>query len=343
MSMKSYKNILLFISLSILIFLLYKLVTFNSIRISKVEVDSQKSIWNNIIIKNQITGFSHDVGYTYDNWGWGLFLDNDGYDLASYEKHHKQLLLIKSFQDYLRTNLLNNTTVFDSEDKMFIDLLNLNEKEFLKVVLESYFGDQDILKYIKNYLPDNNKVKELQITNPDEYEILNNFYNAFYRDYFPIFNFLITNNTDEDIVIDSAFIEFKNIKIYSQDDSSSDTSSFDNPVSNNWYFDIFTNNKFDNWYKNILRQPSSGLLYSIQKIFNPDKAMHYEYRSSISSYTIDLKPQNIIPAKDSTYFQAKLIHNNGMPCKIRFNFIYDNNKTVKSDWYTFTQTSMQYH
>lgn len=343
MTMKWNKKIILVVPLIILTIILFKVGSFNSIKISKVEVDTQKSIWNNIVKKEQIGGFSHDVGYTYDNWGWGLFLEYDIEELVNYEKHNKQLLLIKSFQNYLRTNLLGKATIFDSEDKMVIELLKLDEKDFLKVILDSYFGNQDLLKFIKNYLPSDNKVEELKSTNPDEYKILNDFYHAFYRDYFPIFNFLVTNNSDEDIVFESAFIEFKNIIVYSQDDSSSDSSSFDTPATYNWYFDIYRDTQFNNWYQNLQTFPGSGLTYNIHKVFNPGDEMHFVYRKKVISDKLSLKPQQIIPANETIRFQAKLIHNNGMPCKIRFNFIYGDNKVIKSNWYTFSQTSRQYH
>ncbi len=346
--------IFLFVTpLLVLIFLLFsadisKSLNINqSIKISEVEVDYQKSIWNNIIKKQKIIGFSYDEGYLYDNWGWGLFLQQDSNGIEQYEKHSKQLLMIKSFKNYLKiyfkTSLMK--TIIDSEDDKIIELLNLNEREFLKVVLESYWGNQDLLKYIKKYLPSDNKVEELKTLNSDDYKILNDFYHAFYRDYFPIFNFLLTNNSDENIVVHSTFIEFKNIIICSQDGSPSpsDEGVLDLATAYEWDFDIFENKNFNYWYQHYSKLPTSTLNYNIRKLFNANDAMHYVYKKKIISNKLNLEPQLIIPPNDAIRFRAKLKHNNGMPCKIRFNIIYNDNKIIKSDWYTFSQTFKEYH
>ena len=316
------------------------------IKISKLQVDTQSSIWQNKTKNHEIIGFEHDVGYSFNEWGWGNFFDiyEKENGLQEYSQKIEMLSIVQDFfNNYLiESNKIDFNDANENQQKI-INSLNTDKIDFCKEVLNSYWSDQNLILTFKNIWPSPKELDLLKSEKNNIYKALQEFEFAFFRDYYPIFDLVVTNNSSDSIVIHSAFFELKNIIICWQIGAAEQAGTLDVKAKYNWKFDILEDPDFKYWYENYKTMISSRVSYFIRSIFYPNDKMHFVYRKVVDSPLYNLNPPLIIPPNDAIRFQIKLDHNNGMPCKIRFNLLYNNDKQIKSDWYEFSQSFKRYH
>lgn len=292
------------------------------INIVRIRISTGSSHWKNIYEKNQIIGFKNDISPTEDKWY--EFLRSNRDKTLEGNKMNENLLLL---YNYLKQNTIKNSSNSD---------INLSDyKQSVKLIMESdfetfrnnmindfwnldYKDNNELFKCIKVLWPQSEELTILKDRMPNTYYALLEIYTDLFRDVKPIFDIIIENSTESEIVIHSASLSMRNILFTEPAVGGPSGKTLDFSAEYNWDLNTFMDKTLQKWIKNDLGKLDLPVIY--------DK--------SIINSNFELDPPLIIQGGSSNRFIIRFTKGYYEQSEIRFNFYYREKKgVIYSNWY----------
>lgn len=316
-------NILLYRSLTyailplvwiLLILVLMNITMTNQVRIISVIVKSDLSHWDNIYNRDNSKNitFKESSTYLWNKWRWLP----EPFGNYNYDQTQRDTTL-RIVHEYLKDYLDSADFSISDCSTYYKMILNEDYSTFRFEVISNYLRKGNLFKCISSIRP------QISYISHDAREIkaLSSFSSDFLRDHRPIFEIIVQNNTEKDHVLLSVNIDMKDLKV-----DTTPKAHGGNTLDISGFYDIALDNLIDADYLEWLKNKSAAHQFGFIKI----------YPKLVSSSAQELmEPRILIPANGSARFILRFVSGYYWPCKLRFRFAYNANRSLKSGWYDF--------
>lgn len=333
MSPKKRKIILVF--LFILPFVFFSFLIWNEkrvapifsdprVKIARIRIIADSSQWKNIYENNQIIGFKNDIFSTREKWSQ-FFRSNMEKNLEGNEMNEKLLLVYNYLKQKIENNCDNLNINYNNCEQSYKLILESDFETFRNALIDTFWSlyekeNKTLFKCIKTLWPQSEESITLKNQMPNTYYALFELSIDLFRDVSPIFDIIIENNTESEIVIHSASLGMRNILFDEPAAGGPSGKTLEVSAGYNWDLNTLKDKKLQKWIRNYLGKLDLPVIY--------DK--------SILNLNFELDPPLIIQRDGSNRFIIKFTRGYRRQSEIRFNFYYKEKKgIVYSSWYRF--------
>lgn len=292
------------------------------INVARIRIFTDSSHWKNTYENNQIVGFKNDISSTQSKW-FKFHRSNMDKTLEGNKMNEKLLLLYKYLKQKISKNRNNLDIDLDNYEKLFKLIMESDFDTFRNNMISTFWNldfkdNTELFKSIKALWPQSEELTILKDQMPNTYYALFELYMDLFRDVNPIFDIIIENNTESEIIIHSASLSMRNILFTEPYVGGPSGKTLEVSAEYDWELNTLKDKKLQNWIKSHLDKLDLPVIY--------DK--------SVLNSNFELDPPLIIQGDSSNRFMIKFTKGYYKQSEIRFNFFYRKKRgVIHSNWY----------
>lgn len=310
------------ISLFLLWIIIWGLNYFGLLRkeicIEKIEINSNKCLWQNINDDSEIIGFKEISSKVWNKWRW-LPTEKNIVEFYSKTTRYQQLRIIHNY--------------FQNSDIIHEDLINISDLRILKYssfdlffekIIETYIKGGSLFSTIHKIWFDKENNPKYGFRQDSIYNALLSFRNDFLKTNQPFFDITIGSKSNNYFEIVKGYIEMKDIIVDTYPKAYGGY-KLESVETIYWNLDCYDAPEFIAWKLEKEKMSPNGF-----KLVFPQKLQSKQF--SI--------PDLIVPSNEPMKFS--IVFEDGYAwwkCKIRFTFITLEGNEIVSSWYIFEPTS----
>ena len=258
--------------------------------------------------------------YIWNKWRW--FPDTYDY------KSKGRLKNLKIVYNVLQNRVKHENANFKD---LYVDCAQ--NISFIKDSTFNYFFSEVIYNYVKggelftciwSIWPSEKTLNIYKKSNNDKWKALEEFKNDFLRDRRPIFNMIIENKSNHDIVLNKVRIEMRNLEVDMMPKAFGG-GQIQKEGEYNWDLTNLDDIGYNKW----LKEKNNKFPYGFKE----------EYKQDLLPTNIILSNKLRVPSKGFSTFKVRINSGFIWPCELKFLFYSTNNDKVTSDWLKFKPVS----
>lgn len=293
----------------------------NDFSIVRISLAEKLCHWNNIIQttgKDELktVGFIENTLQLWDKW------KNLPDDLSMAPTHYRRLLDVQLFlknQIMHNPDIINQNGIISDCNNSYAIVTDSTFTCFADQIHNSFLTGNNLINCLKLIWPEDEVIRMQKNLDLNIGIALQEFEKDFFREKHPIFEIIIKNNTEDEIVIDKAIFEIKNISV-DMTPRSYGGSPLTIAIVYDWTLTSLRDKSFIEWFNKLnLEYP-----FGFKSTYEP-----------VIKSLIELDPPIRISSKSNIRFMVKISDGYRWPCDIRFSFCSIDKYKAKSKWYKF--------
>lgn len=324
------KSFIVFLIFSLFVFASVSFLNFNQnlrndFRIMSIMVSEEESLWENITSgSNENIGFKEISSEVWNKWKVHTTINDSTSNHFKTVAYVKQILNSILIHKYELKNDPNNLPLIAKGSECnfcYSYIVDSSYYAFSEKITDSFIRGGNFLNCISYIFPAENELGNIHV---DLMRALKYFKRDLLRERVPIFDLVVQNNIDREIVLNKISLEMRNLQV-DMKPKSHGGNTLKSEKTYNWQLINLKDTIYRNWFNDQLKLHPSG--------FEAD------YNEELQKSFLILDPPIKIPPRENVRFKIRIIDGYRWSSEIRFRLYSLNKFNRKTKWYKFIPTS----